>query len=131
MQFLLFFDESWWTGINAVWGALGILILVAFAILILLAKGKTEVQETNKQRADASDSLVKVRNTQLADAQKEKAVLSEELEDVTAELRTVTAIKIDELFKFWSDKEAKEAHWANVETENRVLHKRLEDNVRG
>jgi hypothetical protein len=121
----LFFDESWWSGINAVWGALLILILIGGAVLVLLAKRKDETAITNEKSSQANAALVIVRDKQLADAEKKNLTLEEELEDVTAEYKTVVSIKIDDLIRWFMFYQDKEAHWRNVEEENILLKKQI------
>lgn len=116
---------TWFTGVNALWAMMVILITGAISILILLAKRKDMTQDLLTKRADASDALTKTRDQQLADCMKAKGLVEDELEEITAEYKTVVSIKLDELFKFWQTKEDNEAHWLNIEDENRVLKKRL------
>lgn len=132
---MLFQETGWWsnfTGINALYGVIGILLAVGLGALLLLSKKRQQTDEINEKRATASDALVKVRDTRIIDLEKEldrhKDELNshkEELEDVTSEYRTLMGIKLDELFKFWATKQDREAHWANVEDENIILRKRL------
>lgn len=124
---LLLFEESWWAGINAVYGVLLILIAAAIGVIILLSTRRRETDTINEKRAVASDALVKVRDIRIIDLEKEVKDHKEELEETTSELRTITGIKMDELFKFWATKSDKEAHWANIEDENVALKKRLQD----
>jgi hypothetical protein len=124
-MFLLFSGESWWDGINAVWGALLILLLIGGAVLILLAKRKDETALTNEKSSQANAALVAVRDKQLQDVEKRNLTLEEELEDVTAEYKTVVSIKVDDLIRWFMFYQDKEAHWRNVEEENILLKKQL------
>ena len=122
---LLLFEESWWSGINAVWGLLGILLLVGAAVIVILSKKKDETAITNEKSAQANAALVVVRDKQLEDFQKKLTGTEEELEDVTAEYKTVVSIKIDDLVRWFMYYQDKEARWRNIEEENVLLKKQI------
>lgn len=131
---ILFADDlSWWSSLDTIWKILGILFIIAVALIILLSKGRVEVQEIETKRADASDKLVKVRDLQIADLTKEKGDLTEqnekldeELEEVTGEYRAVLGIKISELMEFWAEKENIQAQIVMQNREIRILRRALD-----
>lgn len=129
---LFLFNESWWAGINAVWGLMGLLILVALGIFYLLSSKRRETDTINEKRAIASDALVKVRDQQIKDLQEEITKLkealaheTEELEQVSAEYRALAGIVVSDLLRFAELRRDKQAHWDNIEEQNSVLKKRL------
>lgn len=124
---MLLLEESWFSGINAVWSLLVILVMVGLAILVLISRQRVETHVIDQKRADASDKLVETRDRQISDLERENLKINEELEDVTAEYRAVLSIKIDELVKHWEAKQDCEIKWANTESENKQLHRRLGD----
>lgn len=122
---MLLFQESWWAGINAVWGLLLVLILIGGAIIVLLSKRKDETAITNEKSSQANAALVIVRDKQITDLEKKKQALEEELEEVTAEYKTVVSIQIDNLVRWYMYYMDKEAHWRNIEEENILLKKQI------
>jgi cell division protein FtsI/penicillin-binding protein 2 len=122
---LLLFQESWWNGINAVWGLLIILIMVGMAVIVLLAKRKDETALTNEKSSQANAALVAVRDKQITDLEKKVVTLEEELEEVTAEYKTVVSMKVDDMIRWYQYYQDKEAHWRNVDEENTLLRKQI------
>ncbi len=129
----LLFNESWWSGINAVWGLLGILILVALGVLYMFTARRRETDTINEKRAVASDALVKIRDAQIIDLEKKvkelegkRDKLDEELEDTTSEYRALAGIKVDELIQHWNAMRDDKVRWDNLEEENIILRRRLE-----
>jgi cell division protein FtsI/penicillin-binding protein 2 len=122
---LLLFQESWWNGINAVWGLLIILIMVGMAVIVLLAKRKDETALTNEKSSQANAALVAVRDKQITDLEKKVVTLEEELEEVTAEYKTVVSMKVDDMIRWYQYYQDKEAHWRNVDEENTLLIKQI------
>jgi hypothetical protein len=112
--------------LNYVWGLLGILILAICAGLIVMSKTREEVQITEGKRADANEKLVKTRDVELSDCQKDLVECQKDLERLKLEYKTVVGIKIEELVKHWNNKIEFEARFENVENENRKLLRRLE-----
>lgn len=125
---MLFFDLPYWlTGFNFLLALFGLLVMVGLAIIVLLMKGKGEVATMQVDRAVAAEALVKTREAERDGKAARVAELEEELEDVTAEHRTLVGIDIAKLIEFWAEKEKIEAEMANLKRDNRILRKRLED----
>ena len=120
----IFADESFLGGINAIWAFLAILIAIGGAVLILLSRWKGEVEIVETKRANANADLVKTRDAQILDLDKRKADLEGEVEDVTAELRTLTGINLKELFGYWAIRESELARIADLEQQIRILKMR-------
>ena len=133
MIYLALFEESWLNVFTATWGLLGILILIGGAIILLMSKKREEVTLIESKRADANANLLKTRDIELEDKVRENALLKEklekteiELEDITAEYRTLAGIVISELMMHWQVKLEIEAKMLRLEKEIRVLRTALE-----
>jgi hypothetical protein len=124
---MLLFEGPLISGFQFLMGLLGFILLVGGAIIALLATRKNTVSSVQIQRAEASEALVKTRDTELADCQKKCAKCSEELEDVTAELRGQMAINVGQLMSYWERRTQELARMETLEQRNRVLEVRLGD----
>jgi exosortase/archaeosortase len=107
--------------VNLVIGVLAVVALIAVALLVVMSKSREEVIGTETKRANSLSDLVKVRDQEISDLKTQKDKLAEELEDVTAELRTISAIKVTELMAFWTRYEEYMAERGLWEQKNRVL----------
>jgi hypothetical protein len=107
--------------VNLVIGVLAVVALIAVALLVVMSKSREEVIGTETKRANSLSDLVKVRDQEISDLKTQKDRLAEELEDVTAELRTISAIKVTELMAFWTRYEEYMAERGLWEQKNRVL----------
>lgn len=117
--------SSWLTLTNALIAILIFCIAVVGALIVIASKRREELHSINSQRADASDKLVKVRDTELADSEKKCAKLQEELEDTTAELRVLSGVNLEKLVAYWCEYELFQAKFGKIQQENRVLRLQL------
>jgi hypothetical protein len=130
MTLFLFLQESssvnWSLVFNIGMGIFGFVCLVGAAVIVLLSKRKEDIHATETKRADSNEKLIKTRDQEILDLDKEKERVEKELESVTAEYRTLIGIDLKVLFDFWARYEEHLAHVAELERQIRVLNKRLE-----
>jgi cell division protein FtsL len=130
MEILFFYliedSASVLSNLSLVWWFLGVLVTAALAVLGLMAKNRKEIYSTQKEVSAANKQLVNTRDVELADCREDLEETKKNCERVSSEYKTVVGLKIEELLKFWERKEEREAHWENVEAENRRLKRRLE-----
>jgi hypothetical protein len=107
--------------VNLIIGVLSFVAMIAVALLVVMSKSKEDSINTQTIRANSLSDLIKVRDQEIADLKAQKQAIAEELEDVTVELRTVSAIKVTELMSFWSRYDEFMAKKGQIEEENRVL----------
>lgn len=88
---------------NFVIGIIVFIVAIAVALIIILSKKREEVQLTTEKRADANEKLLKARDVELEDCTKRCEKCKEELEDVTAELRAISGVKVQELIEWAKD----------------------------
>lgn len=124
---MLLFESPTISGFQFLMGLLGFVTLVGSAIILLFATRKNTVSSVQIQRAEASEALVKTRDTQLQDCNDSKDKIAEELEDVTAELRGQMAINVGELMSYWSRRNQELAKQEALEHHCRILEIRLGD----
>ena len=122
---ILLLQESWWSGINAVWGLLLILLMIGGAILILLSRKREEVTLIESKRADANANLLKTRESELDICNKKCEKCEIELEDVTVEYRSLAGVKIAELIQHWEAKLEIEAEVSRLKRDNKRLQLQL------
>lgn len=125
MILLLQQSNGYLTGFNVLMGLLTLIILVGAAIIVLLARKKETISGIQLERAQASEALVKTRDTQLDDCSKRCVKCQEELDDTTAELRAQMGINVSELMKYWEQKLLEQAQMENIKQENRILRLRV------
>lgn len=111
-------------------GLFGFLLLVAAAFIVVLARGKTDVSQLQIDRANAAEGLVKIRDVEVEKLKSELAAVEQELEDLTAEHRTLAGLTIGELLNFWSQKEAQEAEILDLKRQVRVLTLRKDGDLK-
>ena len=122
-----------WNGsvnVTTVWGLIIIVGLVIGGIIFLWATGRNSVTLVEKARADGNAGLVKTREDE-RDNEKKRADTAEakivelegELEDVTAELRTVVGIKLEDLKAYWIEYIESEAKKQQMKNRIRILEK--------
>jgi hypothetical protein len=116
------------SGFQFLMALLGFIVLVGGAIVVLLATRKNTVSSVQILRAEASEALVKTRDTEIVDCKKKLETVSEELEDVTVELRGQMGINVGQLMTYWEKRTQELARMENLEQQNRVLVARLGDN---
>jgi hypothetical protein len=105
---------------NVLVALFGFLVMVATALLVIMSKRKDSLADTNER-------LLKARATEVTDCEKKCDRCQEELEDVTAEYRAVTAIQLRDLFSYWQIRESELARIQTLESELRVCKIRLGD----
>lgn len=120
---LLFLPE-WANGFNFLIGVFGFVVVLIGFWVTYTVRSRSEVSTLQTDRATAAEALLKIRDNELASATAKLAEVEEELESVTAELRTVTGLKIAELVVYWSEREDKFALIQDLEHQIRVLRKR-------
>jgi dynactin complex subunit len=108
-----------------VWWVIIVLLGLGIALIILLSKKREDVQVTNEKRAIAAESLVKVRDTELADCAKGKERLLTEVGDLESENKVLVGIKISELMKFWENKTQIEEEIETLKSQLRVTRATL------
>lgn len=116
--FLLLPD--WLTGMNFLIALFLSLLALAGIFAALLIGGRKEVSGLQLARADAAEGLVKLRDTTIIERDKEVEALELELEEVTAEHRTLVGIKVAELLEFWQVKELIEAENKDLKRDLRI-----------
>ena len=126
---LFFALPDYLTGFNFLMGLFTFLILVAAAIIVLLVRGKGEVATLQVDRAVAAEALVKTRDAEKLGLEARNKTLEEELEEVTAEHRTLAAIDVAKLFEFWAQKEQIEAEMLDLKRQIRILEKRKDGDL--
>jgi hypothetical protein len=127
LKIILAEPTAWTVDVNYLWGLIVILILVVSGGLALMSKLKVQTTETLKELGDSQDKLLKTRNVEIADCEKENEELKRDVARVTGEYKTVVAILIDGLAKHWAGKEEMETEMENLKEENRKLKRRLEE----
>lgn len=115
------------SGFQFLMGLLGFIILVGGAIIALLATRKNTVSSIQIQRAEASEALVKTRDTELGDCKIKLTKVNDELEDVTVELRGQMGINVGQLMSYWERRTQELAKTESLEQRNAVLEQRLRD----
>lgn len=108
---------------NALIGLFGFLILIGGSIIIILARRRDTIDDVQKKRNEANEGLIKVRDTELSDCKKQCEKCNEELEDITAEHRTLVGLKVTELLGHWADREDLLARLEKAEQRVRILEK--------
>lgn len=126
---ILLFVPEWLTGFNFLMALFGLAIVVGAAVLVILARGKTDVSQLEVARANAAEGLVKLRDTEIEQLKKEVAEAESELESLTAEHRALAGIIIGQLLQHWADKEQLEANLLDLKRQVRVLEKRKDGDV--
>ena len=121
MILLLQQTQGYLTGFNLLMGLLTLIVLVGAAIIVLLARKKETVSGLQLERAQASEALVKTRDTQLDDCNKRCVKCQEELDDTTAELRAQMGLNVDTLMKYWQVRDTELAQMEALKQEVRVL----------
>jgi uncharacterized protein YlxW (UPF0749 family) len=121
---IFLFIPEWLTAGNFLIAVFTFLTLIAGAFIVLLLRGRTEVSSIQSDRAVAAEALVKTRDAEVLALQKQVAELEEELESITAEHRTLTALDMAQLFNFWAEKESIEASMQDLRKEIRILRLR-------
>lgn len=121
---------EWLTAGNFLLAVFAFATLVAGAFVVLVLRGRSEVSAIQVDRATAAEALVKLRDAEIATQNEQIEDLEEELESVTAEHRTLTAIDMAQLFKFWAQKEAIEAEMEDLRREIRILKLRKDGDVK-
>jgi hypothetical protein len=129
MIFLLLELPAWATGFNFLLGLFGFVVLVAGAFIVLTVRGKTEVSGMQLDRAVAAEALLKIRDIELAALNVKATRVEDELEDLTAEHRTLVGVNVAQLMEFWLRKEEIEAEMADLKRYIRVLEKRKDGNL--
>lgn len=127
MALMLDDTATLFSGTNLLIGIFGFLVIIGSAILVLMSRKSESDRKNVIDRADASDKLLSVRDTELSDSKKKCDKCHEELEDVVAEHRALSAITLKDLFAYWATREDELAKMQNLESKNRVLRKRLGD----
>lgn len=127
MMSLFLTELAWWQSITTVYVGLGVVVAVLISLVTFLSLNRKEIQQTDRERATSSEGLVKTRDIQILDLEKKCRKQAEELEDLTAEHRTLIGINLDLLFKYWAVREHEIADKERVISENRVLRIRLGD----
>ncbi len=126
---MLIFIPEWLTAGNFLIGVFGLAMVIAGAFVVLLLRGRSEVSSIQIDRATAAEALVKTRDAEIVALEKQVGELEEELESITAEHRTITAISLAKLFEFWATKEQTEANMADLQREIRILRMRKDGDV--
>jgi len=98
IELFLFALPDWLTGANFLMGAIAFLVLVGVALLIIVSKSGP----AQKDLADATQGVLKLKENELEQTKKECGDCREELEDLTAEYRALVGIKLKELFEYES-----------------------------
>lgn len=101
------------------------LVGIGVLVITLIVKRGEIITKAQKDRAEANEGLVNARDREIADCEKRCDKCHEELEDVTAEFRALTAIDIDKLMKYWQTMDLHLAEMDNIKAENRKLRIRL------
>lgn len=107
-SFLL--ESTWYEGMGTIWIILGVLSMVLLSIIGLLAKNKERADLVMKQSNEASINLLKARELEYTNLEKQfekenrlRLSVEEELEDVTAEYRAISGIIISDLITAWKE----------------------------
>lgn len=120
---MLFDLPTWATGFNFLTGLFTVALMVGGAYLVLLARSKNDVSGLQTDRAIAAEAILKVRDAELVSALSKLKDAESELEDITAEHRTLVGLTVGELLEFWGQKEAIEAKILMLERQIRILKK--------
>ena len=120
----LFDIPSWLTGFNFLMGLFAFLLLVAAAFIVVLARGKTDISQLQIDRANAAEGLVKLRDVELDAVEAKLERAEKELEELTAEHRTLAGLTIGELLAHWAQKDQMEAEMADLKRQIRILNLR-------
>lgn len=120
----LFDIPSWLTGFNFLMGLFAFLLLVAAAFIVVLARGKTDISQLQIDRANAAEGLVKLRDVELDAVEAKLERAEKELEELTAEHRTLAGLIIGELLSHWAQKDQMEAEMADLKRQIRILNLR-------
>lgn len=120
----LFDIPSWLTGFNFLMGLFAFLLLVAAAFIVVLARGKTDISQLQIDRANAAEGLVKLRDVELDAVEAKLERAEKELEELTAEHRTLAGLTIGELLSHWAQKDQMEAEMADLKRQIRILNLR-------
>lgn len=120
---ILFDLPAWLTGFNFLVALFSVLVMLGGAYLVILARSKNDVSGLQTDRAVAAEAILKIRDAELVDCRAQLKEANTELEDVTAEHRTLVGLTIGELLEFWGQKEALEAKILQLERRVRILQK--------
>jgi len=88
-----------------IWWVVLLLFLAVAGIITLLVTRQGKVEATQEKRAIAAEGLVKTRDAEKAQLEKELAKAQENCNEVEAEWKTLVGVDIDKLMKFWAEKE--------------------------
>ena len=124
---LLQSTPTWLTGFNVLLALLGAVILVGGALVVLLVRKNDTVNLVQSETIKANEGLVKVKQELLDDCKAKCSKCQEELDEVTAELRTQMALDIDKLMGYWQIRDSELADKERIEAKNRQLRIRLGD----
>lgn len=120
---------SWW--IDKAWWAVGVIVFIGAALILLLSKKREDVQLMEGKRADALEKLLKTRDIEIQDLdnkisqlEKELAIHKEDLDSITSEYKTLAGIIISELCNYWQEREVTLAEMADIKQQNRIFEKR-------
>ena len=114
---------SWFTGFNFLVALFGILVTVGAAYLVIIARSRTDVSGLQTDRAIAAEAILKVRDSELETCKCRLKDTETELEELTAEHRTLVGLTIGELLEFWRQKEDIEAQMLRDQRRIRILEK--------
>lgn len=112
---------DWLTTFNAIWIFIGALIFIALAVIVFLSKRKDETLVIEQKNSEANARLVKARDDEIKDLVKKLEKAETEVEDVTAEYRSIVGIDIQKLLEYWQIREHELALMVKLRAENRIL----------
>lgn len=90
---------------------------------------------TETKRADANEKLVKTRDIQIADLEKQLeekteqcAEKTEDFDSIAVEYKTLAGINIKALLEFWAERDRLLAENADLKEDNRIYKRRIGPN---
>jgi hypothetical protein len=108
------------------WIVVVILFLVCAALIILMSRGREEVQVTNEKRASAAEALVKTRDTQITELNQKITALTQDGKEMDSENKVLSGIIVSDLVKFWEQKAQFEEDFELAKSELRRARKLIE-----
>lgn len=121
---IAFLLPEWANGVNFLLAVFGLGVTLLSAWLLISARRSTDISTLQVDRATAAEALLKIRENELTALHTLHTETEEELEAVTAEHRTLSGIKVQELMAFWADREQILAEVEDYKREIRILKKR-------
>lgn len=118
--------QTIFSAVNVTIAIFSVLVLIGGALIVLMVKRRDTLQDTNERLIKAKDLENEDCEKRCSKCKTELESVKEELEDVTAEHRALTAITVGDLLNYARIREEELAKIGNLESQVRILKKQVD-----